>query len=185
MKKLSIIALLMTVVSLLFWQPQPASADELSGHAHENGLRYLISKNALVKDENGSYRPNDNVTRGEFASYLAKVMNLKTNNGKVFTDVPHTHMYATDIQLAATAGIITGYTDGSFKPDTAISRQHMAIMLERAIDYLNIPKGTSTITFKDQASIIKDYRQAVAIGAQLGIIKGSNGYFMPEKNATI
>lgn len=185
MKKLSIIALIMTIVSLLFWQPQLASADELSGHAHEKGLRYLISKNAIVTDANGSYRPNDNVTRGEFASYLAKVMKLEGNNGMVFTDVPDTYVYATDIQLAATAGIITGYIDGSFKPDAAISRQHMAIMLERAIDYLKIPKGTSSITFKDNASIIKDYRSAVAIGAQLGIIIGSDGYFMPEKNATI
>lgn len=99
MKKLSIIALLMAVVSLLFWQPQMASADELSGHAHENGLRYLISKNALVTDANGSYRPNDNVTRGEFASYLAKVMNLEANNGMAFTDVPDTYVYAKELEL--------------------------------------------------------------------------------------
>lgn len=185
MKKLSIIALLMTVVGLLFMQPQLASADELSGHDHEPGLRYLISKNALITDAKGSYRPNANVTRGEFASYLAKSMNLEEANNIVFTDVPSTYLYATDIQLAATAGIITGYKDGSFKPNAAISRQHMAIMLERAINFLEIPKGTSSITFKDNAAIIKEYRQAVAIGAQLEIIKGSNGYFMPEKNATI
>ncbi|MFY0520210.1 S-layer homology domain-containing protein [Lysinibacillus sp. UGB7] len=185
MKKLSIIAFLLTLVASLFWQPQMASADELSGHAHENGLRYLISKSAIVQDANGSYRPNDNVTRSEFASYLSKVLKLEANDRKVFTDVPDTNMYLTDIQLAATAGIITGYADGTFKPDAAISRQHMAIMLERAIDYLKIPKGTSSITFKDNASIIKDYRPAVAVGAHLGIINGSNGYFMPEKNATI
>ncbi len=185
MKKLSIIALLMTVVGLLFMQPQLASADELSGHSHEPGLRYLISKNALLTDAKGSYRPNANVTRGEFASYLAKSMDLEEANNIVFTDVRSTYLYATDIQLAATAGIITGYKDGSFKPNAAISRQHMAIMLERAINYLEIPKGTSSITFKDNAAIIKEYRQAVAIGAQLEIIKGSDGYFMPEKNATI
>ncbi|MGE7695926.1 S-layer homology domain-containing protein [Lysinibacillus sp. NPDC094177] len=185
MKKLSIIALLMTVIGMLFWQPQLASADELTGHSHEKGLRYLISKNALVKDAKGSYRPNDNVTRGEFASYLAKSMNLEATSDIVFKDVPNTYVHAKDIKLAASAGIITGYGDGSFKPNAAISRQHMAIMLERAIDYLNIPKGTPTITFKDNASIIKDYRQAVAIGAQLGIIQGSEGKFMPTKNATI
>lgn len=185
MKKLSIIALLMTIIGMLLWQPQLASADELTGHSHEQGLRYLISKNALVKDAKGSYRPNDNVTRGEFASYLSKAMNLKATSDIVFKDVPDTYVHAKDIKLAASAGIITGYGDGSFKPNAAISRQHMAVMLERAIDYLNIPKGTPTITFKDNASIIKDYRQAVAIGAQLEIIKGSNGYFMPEKNATI
>lgn len=185
MKKLSIIALLMTVIGMLLWQPQLASADELTGHSHEKGLRYLISKNALVKDAKGSYRPNDNVTRGEFASYLSKAMNLKATSDIVFKDVPDTYVHAKDIKLAASAGIITGYGDGSFKPNAAISRQHMAVMLERAIDYLNIPKGTPTITFKDNASIIKDYRQAVAIGAQLEIIKGANGYFMPAKNATI
>ncbi|MGE7672134.1 S-layer homology domain-containing protein [Lysinibacillus sp. NPDC094403] len=185
MKKLSIIALLMTVIGMLFWQPQLASADELTGHSHEKGLRYLISKNALVKDAKGSYRPNDNVTRGEFASYLAKSMNLEATSDIVFKDVPNTYVHAKDIKLAASAGIITGYGDGSFKPNAAISRQHMAVMLERAIDYLKIPKGTPTITFKDNASIIKDYRQAVAIGAQLGIIQGSEGKFMPTKNATI
>ncbi len=185
MKKLSIIALLMTVIGMLLWQPQLASADELTGHSHEQGLRYLISKNALVKDAQGSYRPNDNVTRGEFASYLAKSMNLEATSDIVFKDVPDTYVHAKDIKLAASAGIITGYEDGSFKPNAAISRQHMAVMLERAIDYLNIPKGTSSITFKDNAAIFKDYRQAVAIGAQLGIIQGSNGNFMPEKNATI
>lgn len=185
MKKLSIIALLMTVIGMLLWQPQLASADELTGHSHEKGLRYLISKNALVKDAKGSYRPDDNVTRGEFASYLTKAMNLKATSDIVFKDVPDTYVHAKDIKLAASAGIITGYGDGSFKPNAAISRQHMAVMLERAIDYLNIPKGTSTITFKDNASIIKDYRQAVAIGAKLEIIKGANGYFMPKKNATI
>lgn len=181
MKKLSIIALLMTVIGMLLWQPQLASADELTGHSHEKGLRYLISKNALVKDAKGSYRPDDNVTRGEFASYLTKAMNLKATSDIVFKDVPDTYVHAKDIKLAASAGIITGYGDGSFKPNAAISRQHMAVMLERAIDYLNIPKGTSTITFKDNASIIKDYRQAVAIGAKLEIIKGANGYFMPKK----
>ncbi|MET4560657.1 beta-N-acetylglucosaminidase [Lysinibacillus parviboronicapiens] len=185
MRKLSIIAFLLTLVASLLWQPQIAAADELTGHAHETGLRYLISKDAIVQDANGSYRPNDNVTRGEFASYLSKVLKLEANDGKVFTDVPDTYMYLTDIQLAATAGIITGYADGTFKPDAAISRQHMAIMLERAIDFLKIPKGTSSITFKDNAAIIKDYRPAVAVGAHLGIINGSNGYFMPEKNATI
>lgn len=185
MKKLSIIALLMTVIGMLFWQPQLASADELTGHSHEKGLRYLISKNALVKDAKGSYRPNDNVTRGEFASYLAKSMDLEATSDIVFKDVPDTYAHAKEIKLAASAGIITGYGDGSFKPNAAISRQHMAVMLERAIDYLNIPKGTSSITFKDNAAIFKDYRQAVAIGAQLGIIQGSNGNFMPEKNATI
>ncbi|MFJ7734122.1 S-layer homology domain-containing protein [Lysinibacillus sp. NPDC097231] len=186
MKKLSIIMMLITLVSLLIWQPQMAYADELSGHMHESGLRYLISKDALVQDKNGSYRPNDTVTRGEFATYIARALNLETKGNFTFTDLPDTYLFATDIMLAATAGIITGYTDGSFKPNERISREHMAVMLIRAVDYLKIPKGTSSITFKDNAAIFKDFRQDIAIGAQLGLIKGSsNGLFLPKDNATI
>jgi len=186
MKKLSMITVLMALVSLLIWQPNMAYADELSGHMHVDGLRYLISKDALLQDANGSYRPNDTVTRGEFATYIAKALDLEKKDNITFTDVPDTYLFATDIKLAATAGIITGYTDGSFKPDARISREHMAVMLIRAVDYLKIPKGTSSITFKDNAAIFKDFRQDIAIGAQLGLIKGSsNGMFLPKDNATI
>lgn len=186
MKKLSIFMLLMMLVSLVIWQPQSVYADELSGHMHENGLRYLIQKDALLKDANGSYRPNATVTRGEFATYIAKALNLDTKNEITFTDVSDTYLFANEIKLAATAGIITGYTDGSFKPDDRISREHMAVMLIRAVDYLKIPKGTSSITFKDNTTIFKDFREDVAIGAQLGLIKGSsNGMFLPRDNATI
>lgn len=184
MKKTLLFTLLFTLV-IAMWNPKIAGADELSGHAHENGLRYLIAKNAILKDANGSYNANNNVTRGEFASYLAKVLNLTENNETQFTDVPGTYVYAKDIQRAATAGIITGYPDGAFQPTNAISRQHMAIMLERTINYLKLPKQTAPITFKDINEIIAEYRPAVALGAQLGIIQGSNGYFMPKKNATI
>ena len=178
--------LLMMLISVVIWQPQSAYADELSGHMHESGLRYLISKDALIKDANGSYRPNDTVTRGEFATYIAKALDLGTKSDMTFTDVSDTYLYANEIKLAATAGIITGYTDGSFKPDARISREHMAVMLIRAVDYLKIPKGTSSITFKDNATIFKDFRQDIAIGAQLGLIKGSsNGMFLPRDNATI
>lgn len=144
MKKLSILMLLMMLVSALISQPQKAYADELSGHMHESGLRYLISKGALLKDANGSYRPNDTVTRGEFATYIAKALNLQTKDTITFTDVSDTYLLANEIKLAATAGIITGYTDGTFKPEERISREHMAVMLIRAVDYLKIPKGTSS-----------------------------------------
>ncbi|WP_249650555.1 S-layer homology domain-containing protein, partial [Lysinibacillus sp. D4A3_S15] len=107
-------------------------------------------------------------------------------DNSTFKYVSDTYLFASEIKLAATAGIITGYTDGTFKPDARISREHMAVMLIRAVDYLKIPKGTSSITFTNNATIFKDFRKDIAIGAQLGLIKGSsNGMFLPRDNATI
>lgn len=163
-----------------------ASADEISGHGHEIGLRYLITKNALEQSPNGSYMQNKTVTRGEFAHYLSTVLNLQGGQELVFSDVAPTHKYTQSIQRAAAAGIITGYIeDGTFKPNDAITRQHMAIMLDRVMDYLKMERDNKTLTFKDANLITEQYRQAVANGASLGIIQGDNGYFMPQKNATI
>lgn len=164
----------------------PAYADELTGHSHEEGLRYLIKKNALPIGDNGQYNPNNTVTRGEFAYYLSNVLNLPTASTITFSDVPSAYFANTAIQNAANAGIITGYPDGTFKPTDFISRQHMAVMLHRAIQFLKITSdSTKTVTFKDENLINPDYIAYVAIGAKLGLIQGSNGYFMPEKNATI
>lgn len=184
MKKIQLITcmLIIAITSLL---TTTAFADELTGHGHEEGLRYLIVKDALIQDANGNYNPNRNVTRGEFARYLTKALNLQTTSDKQFSDVPSTSIYAEDIQRAVAAGIITGYEDATFRPETSISRVHMAVMLNRAITYLKLEKGTDVVTFKDQNLIYKDYYEAVSIGASLEIIQGNNGYFMPQKNATI
>ncbi|MEG0260740.1 MAG: S-layer homology domain-containing protein [Lysinibacillus sp.] len=181
MKKLTIFSLIVALMTSLFVNMNVASADAFSGHVHENGLRYLIKKNALSPDAD----PSKKVTRGEFASYLSKVLNLTGGEDIRFTDVPDTYAFAVDIQRAAAVGIITGYDDGSFKPVNAITREHMAVMIDRTLDYLKYPKGTSSEKFKDNDAIGPDKRQAVAIAAKLGIIKGDNGYFKPKNNATI
>lgn len=163
-----------------------AYADELSGNTHEESLRYLVIKKALLQDENGNYHPENTVTRGEFAVYLSKVLNLPTASNVSFSDVSADDKLAIDIQKAAAAGIIKGFPDGTFKPNSFISRQHMAVMLNRAIKYLHLENTVANpITFKDEYLINKDYLTDVQLGASLGIIQGSNGYFMPQKNATI
>lgn len=178
--------LLTALLLSLLINTNTASADEISGHGHEIGLRYLITKNALEQHSNGSYMPNKTVTRGEFAHYISQVLNLRGGQDLVFSDVAPTHKYAKGIQSAAAAGIITGYLDeGTFKPDDAITRQHMAIMLDRVMDHLKMVKEHKTLSFKDTNLITEQYRQAVATGASLGIIQGNNGYFMPQNNATV
>lgn len=185
MKKVQLFAF-MLIITLTSFITTTAYADELTGHGHEEGLRYLIIKDALLKDANGNYNPNNTVTRGEFAFYLSKSLELTNNANQQFSDVSSTNPYIADIQKAAAAGIITGYEDGTFKPNSPITRQHMAVMLNRAIDYLKLDKTSTTqVKFNDESLINENYLEAVSIGASLGLIKGNNGYFMPNNNATI
>ncbi len=166
-----------------------ASADDMTGNTHEQGLRYLMIKKALVADDQGNIYPNQIVTRAEFAHYLSQVMNLPVDNSKSFSDVPASFPYYQSIQKAAAAGIITGYLDNTFRPDAPITRVHMAVMIERSLQYMNksisSPKAS---VFADSHQIGKNSTHAVNVGVELDIIhgskKGNATYFFPYNNAT-
>lgn len=191
MKRFLMFALSILLVFTLGFTREVNAADDVTDNYHERGLRYLIMKGALTPDANGNYHPNDTVTRGQFATFLSRVIGLpKAEETIDFLDVPKNNPYYQDIQNAAASGIITGYEDGTFKPNDPITRQHMAVMLERGMKHLNIPTSTGEgLKFKDNDQIYEEYYSAIATGVENGIIKGSTMpdgvYFYPTKNTPI
>lgn len=179
MKKLSFISLL-AICFMLVLAPQSQAAFNGAG-SHKDGLDYLLKKGAI--EESINY--NASVTRAQFASYIVKSLQITAYDAVSFTDVPKNSPYYEDIARAVTAGIVTGYTDDTFKPDTYISRQHMAVMLDRLMDYAKIDKKKGTKTFADHDKINADYRDIVMTASEMGIIQGKQGYFNPQNNATI
>ncbi|HWK22690.1 MAG TPA: S-layer homology domain-containing protein [Ureibacillus sp.] len=190
-KKISIFLLAFAVMLSVFSLSGKASAaDDVSGNYHEVGLRYLIEKGAYKPDANGKYNPDATITRGQFASFLSKVLSLPKDTKSSFKDVTSDTKYYQDIKNAAGAGIIAGYEDGTFKPEANINRQHMALMLKNALTYMK--KSTTTnyqLTFVDTNQILEPYRPSVAIGVQLGMINGAEvgnvKYFYPNKNTPV
>ncbi|MFJ7735433.1 S-layer homology domain-containing protein [Lysinibacillus sp. NPDC097287] len=153
---------------------------------HGPGLNLLSEKNALLPESDGKYNPYRKVTRAEFSFFIAKTFDLPVKKDTSFKDVPTSNRYISGIQSAA-AGIVTGYTKtNEFKPNELISRQQMAVMINRTFDYKKVQKKTTQLTFTDTSKIAKDYRDAVATGVALSIIKGlENNTLGPQENATI
>lgn len=178
---------LVAIFALTYISSTQASAAVFSGTSHADGLNLLVEKGALQKEKDGKYYPNRKVTRAEFAYFIAKVLELPDATGYSFKDVLASNRFNSGIQSAAAAGIVTGYTEtNEFKPTNYITRQHMAVMLDRALDYLEIDKKQVALTFNDTAKISKVYRDEVATGVALGLIKGyENNNFGPQNNATI
>ena len=112
-------------------------------------------------------------------------MQLPSSEATSFSDVSTSHAFAKDIKNAAGAGIITGYGDGTFKPNNIISRQHMAVMILRTLNYLKIPTNENALTFNDTNQILASYIPAVSIGASLRklreVRKISGEYFYPKR----
>lgn len=88
------------------------------------------------KDSSNQFYPNKHVTRAEVVTWIGKALNLdgKAASSK-FKDVRSSHPSIGYIQSAVNAGIISGYTDGTFKPDQLVTRGEMALFISRAFDY--------------------------------------------------
>jgi len=103
----------------------------------------------------GKFRPDDPVTRAEFATLASHFDNLTLTAVNVFTDVPNNHWAVKYINSAAAKGWITGYPDHTFKPEANITRAEVVTLVGRMIDrfadsdYLTINAGSLPKVYTD------------------------------------
>ena len=118
-----------------------------------NYIGYMQQFGIATGYEDGSFRPDAPVTRAEFAAIASRFEKL-TQGSASFTDVPDTHWAVRYINFAATRGWVTGYEDGSFKPEHSITRAEVAAvtcrLLERSADQTYIRSHIGELrTFAD------------------------------------
>ncbi len=104
-KKLITFTLLTLLMLSPFFQIQ-AQASDIKGHQMESDLNYWIEKGVIRADAKGNYKPNNAVTRGEFASYIARALNLPVSTKYKFKDLKTNTVLTIEIPNAACAGIL-------------------------------------------------------------------------------
>ncbi|MCR8631234.1 S-layer homology domain-containing protein [Paenibacillus radicis (ex Xue et al. 2023)] len=162
---------------------KPASLDltDIKGHWAENSIRELIKAGAIDGYPNGTFGPERNITRAEFAAAMVKALGLKEKSGKIFADTAN-HWAKKSIETAAAYEIISGFSDNSFGPDDLITREQMAAMVVRAA---KLPMMTSGTKFTDSSDISEWAKLEVDAAAANGTVNGyANGTFKPKANAT-
>lgn len=163
---------------------------DLRNHWASGSINNLASKLIIEGRNDGRFDPNSNITRAEFAVFIAKGLGLKGDEAAAsrFPDVT-SGSAAAYIGAAANAGIIAGNMDGTFKPNSYITREQMSLMMVRAMAYvghdisLNGSSAQTLNRFKDSAKI--QSKETVAKAVKEGIIQGvSIDTFQPQGNAT-
>lgn len=144
----------------------------------------LLSKRGIISGYNdGSFAPENNVTRAEFIKMVVVAMSVNTGDKETpFKDVAGDAWYAPYAAAAYRTGIVLGDEYGNFNPDANITREDMVTMLYRA---MQIEEKGESITFTD-AALISDYaKDATAYFSKRGIVNGmGDGRFAPKENAT-
>jgi beta-N-acetylglucosaminidase len=164
--------------------------DDITGSSLETEMRAMIEKGILKGSAPGVYEPNLNVTRGQFATFITRALNLP-DGPPMFSDVPLSSPLADGINSASAVKIVNGYTSTTFGPNDPITREQAAAMIDRVFNYLQKQRNDAVLNFSDAGRINEQFKGAVARNAQDNIIKGilnndgSGTYrFEPKNNAT-
>lgn len=164
-----------------------AKQDDLVGHPLEAEMRAVIAKGIMSGYREGVYGPNDSITRAQFATFLARALELPEGESN-FKDVSDTYILRDGISRAASAGLVSGYPDQTFHPNEYITREQMAAMIDRALAYRNIKRTPLHLSFIDVDQIQSIFRTPVSHNAYFGIVAGnrtSKGFeFAPKAYAT-
>ncbi len=94
-------------------------------------LETCYAADILSGVEGDKFRPNDPITRAEFAAMATAFAELLYSDNAPFSDVSAKHWAYDDINSAAEAGWIVGYTDGTFRPENEISRAETVTLINR------------------------------------------------------
>lgn len=106
--------------------------DVNAGDWFNNAISTLSSAGIVTGYNDGTFRPNQPITRGEMAKIIANFANLNKGT-KSFTDLSG-HWSKTYVEFAAGNGWIAGYPDGSFRPDQKITRAETVTMINRVLE---------------------------------------------------
>ena len=136
-----------------------------------------------ITGDNGYFKPNDTMKRGDFALIIARIMNYDPENytKSAFPDVDSDLYYSAAIAFCKEQNIIDGDNNGNFNAEDPITREEMAKILCQAKQLkVTIPEKA----YADDAEIAQWAKGYVYACQEAGIMEGSGDNFNPRDNAT-
>ena len=167
--------------------PSKAFTDRPDRGWYHESVDYVLEAGLMNGMGKGKFEPDTTLNRAMVATVLYRLSGDKVSATNAFPDVPANEWYGEAVAWAQQKGIVTGFEDGTFRPMEEISRQDMALMLQR---YAKTVKGTDTTPTGDlsrwpDAGLVGSWAvDALRWCVGAGIINGKDGGLQPTGNAT-
>lgn len=165
--------------------PQETTAfNDINGHWAEDYINMLYKKGILAGFPDGSFRPDDTVTRAEFVKIICEGFQIKEKSDITFYDVSSGDWFSQYVNAAATSGLVTGDDLNYFLPFNGITREDACVILYRRIS-LGSDSDIPELKFSDKAQIAEYAVDAVGFLTQQGIVNGiTSKNFVPKGKLT-
>lgn len=130
----------------------------------------LAARDIIAGFPGNEYRPNEPVTRAQFAAIINKAFNPPARREAInFRDVPTSFWGFQAIQTASRGGFLSGYPNGTFQPQQQIERVQALVSLANGLGLTTT--GTNVLSFYSDANSIPDYaRNAIAAATSRSIV---------------
>ena len=153
--------------------------NDIKDTKYEDAVLQLVELKIISGFGDGTFKPTENVTRGQLAKMIATALKLDENNlsnsqtvNNVFNDLKD-HWAYPYIKLGVENGIIYGYEDGTFKPNKNVSYAECMAMLIRALDLEEeMTDKTWSTGYIEEAKKIGLFNNIEVIGANESINRG-------------
>jgi len=116
-----------------FWSQTNDYTDVPADAWYNNAVSTLTNAGIIDGYEDGTFKPDGNITRAEFATIAVRFFEATYDGEDLFSDIAG-HWAQDYINEAANAGIVDGYPDGTFQPQQLITRAEAVTMVNRTID---------------------------------------------------
>lgn len=150
----------------------PGQFSDLGSHWAEAFIQGLVSKNLIRGFPDGTFKPEASMTRAEYAALIAATFNLPRQIGTgtgTFSDVKSDFWAAGAIQQAASMGFVSGFPDGTFRPQQNLTRVQALVSL---VSGLGLTGGNTNLLvfYSDRASIPSYATEAIATATARGLV---------------
>ncbi len=161
--------------------------DDISGHWAKDDIDFATARLLFIGVAPRLFSPETSMTRGMFATVLGRMHGVDPSlyTGYSFNDVPESAYYAPYVKWARENSILFGVSESSFEPERAVTRQEMAVMMHRFIQYLGLKLENDGEEFSDADAIDSWARKSVMSLRETGILTGKPGnLFDPHASST-
>ncbi|MBN1319398.1 MAG: S-layer homology domain-containing protein [Thermoleophilia bacterium] len=160
----------------------------------------LAAEGIIKGRDDGSFSPNDPITRAQMAAFLARTLGLQRGPASIpFEDVGLDSWYYEPVAALYGAGLVSGTTPTEFSPEVPVTRQQAASLIVRALESspaeeprpdvdLQLAEDQASawlVGFRDRLLIAPAHAVSVANAYRLGVIEGAeDGWLYPGLNLT-
>jgi hypothetical protein len=169
--------------------PPPRAFTDVPNDYWAKGFIDALSSRKIIEGfEDYSFRPNQPITRAEFAAILERAFNKEARQNQLtFTDIPPKYWATPAINDAIATGFLKGYPDKTFKPEQKIPRVQVLVALVSGLNLKSPSSPDKVVSIFKDAKDIPNYaidRVAAASVDKLVVNYPDKLAFVPNKEAT-